>query len=181
VRFAKSAVPLLVLLAGPATGLSAQEEPPREPIPADVETIDGIVRAFYEVVSGPAGERPDRARDEALHLPGALIRLSVRSADGTPHLVSMSLEGYHERYGGLRARPFYEWEVHREVVQFGNVAHVWSTYVASDRPNGPPLKRGISSIQLYSDDTRWWITGWTDESERPDTPLPSRFLPAGTP
>lgn len=38
-----------------ATGTSAQA-------PADVATIDGLMRAYYEVVSGPAGEAPDRAR-----------------------------------------------------------------------------------------------------------------------
>lgn len=35
--------------------------------PDDVATIDGIVRAYYEVVSGPAGESVDLERDRTLH------------------------------------------------------------------------------------------------------------------
>ena len=51
--------------------------------PADVATIDGIMRAYYEVVSGPAGAAPDRVRDESLHMPGAHVGLARQTPGGT--------------------------------------------------------------------------------------------------
>jgi hypothetical protein len=55
---------------------AAQVGSPRYPLPAAVESIDGIIRAFYEVVSNAAGVLPERERDASLHAPGAQIRLS---------------------------------------------------------------------------------------------------------
>lgn len=61
------------------------------------------------------------------------------------------------------------------------MASVWSTYAHSDRPHGPVQGRGINSIQLYWDGSRWWITGWIFDSERPDNPIPQAYLPRGMP
>ena len=36
------------------------------PLKADVETIDGIIKAHYDVISGPAGQPRDWARDAPL-------------------------------------------------------------------------------------------------------------------
>jgi hypothetical protein len=127
----KVALSLLIMVLSAASvcpRAAAQARSPRYPLPADVESIDGIVRAFCEVVSTAAGVLPER-------------------------------------------------EIHRITQQFGNVAHVWSTYVASDTPGGAPTVRGISSIHLYFDGRRWWITGWMDEGEQPWRPIPREFLP----
>ncbi|MGH2618532.1 MAG: hypothetical protein ACRDJC_25150, partial [Thermomicrobiales bacterium] len=59
------------------------------------------------------------------------------------------------------------------------IAHVWSTYVVSDAQDGTPTGRGINSIQLYFDSTRWWITGWIFDVERAGSPIPRQFLSAG--
>ncbi len=37
--------------------------------PGDVATIDGMISAFYEVVSGPKGQPRDWARDRTLYIP----------------------------------------------------------------------------------------------------------------
>ena len=144
----------------------------------DVATLDGIIRAYYEVVSGPAGAPADRARDEFLHHADAHIAFSGIGDDGRPFLRTMTLAEYHDRFGGPRREPFYEWEIHRVTQRFGNIAHVWSTYITSTRPDGPPVSRGINSIQLYHDGTRWWITGWLFDTEREGNRLPAEFLPA---
>ncbi|MDH5198742.1 MAG: hypothetical protein OEY20_15980, partial [Gemmatimonadota bacterium] len=141
------------------------------------QTLDGLLRAYYEVVSGPAGATPDRTRDEYLHHPDALIGVPVSDGAGGTRLETMSLAGFYDRSGGVRAEPFYESEIHRVVERFGMIAHVWSTYAASDRPGGTPRSRGINSIQLYHDGTRWWVMGWIYDRERPDAPLPREYLP----
>lgn len=167
---------LLLALLATATATAAQA-PDTYPRPADVETIDGIVAAFFDVVSGPAGSMPDRARDESLHYPGARIVMS--DGGGQSELQAMDVAGYHERYGGVRPSAFYEREIHRETLHFGSIATVWSTYAASGTPDGPPMFRGISNLHLVHDGTRWWIAGWTDQRETAEHPLPARFLPPG--
>jgi hypothetical protein len=145
--------------------------------PADVGTLDDIIRAYYEVVSGPAGELPDRARDHSLHLPEAVVGIPGRDESGKPRLITMTLDQYHDRFGAARAEGFYEKEIHRIVHRFGNVAHVMSTYASSTTPNGEIIDRGINSIQLTWDGERWWIVSWIFDSERPDNPIPEEFLP----
>jgi len=143
----------------------------------DVATIDGIVKAFYEVVSGPTGESADRARDEFIHHPDAAVAIASVDADGNRVLTTMTLGEYHDRFGGPRAQPFYEWEIHRVTQHFGSIAQVWTTYVESDAPNGSPNGRGINSIQLYFDGDRWWITSWVFDSERAGNEIPEEYVP----
>lgn len=156
-----------------ASGVSAQTDAR----PEDVATLDGIIRAYYEVVSGPAGEPPQIERDHTLHRPDALVGFTGIGEDGAPFVRTMSLDGYYENNGGPRSQPFYEYEIHREVQRFGNIAHVWSTYASSREPDGEPYARGINSIQLYFDGERWWILGWVFDSERDGNPIPSRYVP----
>jgi hypothetical protein len=142
----------------------------------DVSTLDGIIRAYYEVVSRPAGVAADRARDEHLHYPSAVVSILGRGPDGAPALRTMSLGDYHDRSGGPGERGFFEWEIHRITQRFGDMANVWSTYAASDSPGGTVRTRGINNIQLFHDGERWWITGWIYDSEGPDDPLPPEYL-----
>jgi len=144
---------------------------------ADVATLDGIIAAYYDVVSGPAGGTSDRERDRTLHHPDALVSITGAREDGTPFLRTMTLDEYHDAFGGARAEPFYEYELHREVLRFGNMATVWSTYASSLEPEGEPFSRGINSIQLYHDGERWWITSWIFDSERAGNPIPAQYLP----
>ena len=72
---------LIVFAVGVSTDVKAQTNSTVYPIPADVESLDGIIRAFYEVVSTPAGGSPDQKRDASLHAPGAQIRLSRPKPD----------------------------------------------------------------------------------------------------
>jgi hypothetical protein len=165
-------VAVLLLLAAPSVGTAQSAQNPE-----DVATLDGIIKAYYEVVSGPAGEKADRARDEFLHHPSALVAITSVDGDGEPSIVAMSIGEYHDRFGGPRSEGFYEFELHRDVQRFGNITHVWSTYAASLTPGGEPFTRGINSIQLYNDGERWWITSWIYDSERAGNAIPAQYLP----
>ena len=48
----------------------------------DVASLDGILDAYYEVVSRPVGTAPDRERDEWIHHPDALVAITGLGADG---------------------------------------------------------------------------------------------------
>jgi hypothetical protein len=168
------AVFLLVCFHSVGPGVGAQE---RAADTEDVATLDGIIRAYYEVVSRPAGVPADRARDATLHHPSALVGMTGVDEEGEPWIRTMTLEEYHESSGGPGEEGFWEWEIHRVTHRLGNMALVWSTYASSTRPGGPVQDRGINSIQLYHDGTRWWILSWIYDRERPGNPIPEEYLP----
>lgn len=135
------------------------------PLQKDIETIDGIINAFYDIVSGPAGQPRQWERDNSLHIPKALISYTGKDRVGKSYIKSMNLDEFHSdtepyEYG------FWETEIGREVKQFGNIAHVWSAY-ETKRGDGTN-SRGINTIQLYNDGNRWWITSWMFDSESPE-------------
>ena len=166
---------LIGLLALAHAQASAQGRPAADP--GDVSTLDDIIRAYYEVVSGPAGGIPDRARDKTLHLPDAVVGVPIRDEGEGVKITTMTLDGYHDRFGGPRSEGFYEREIYRIVHRFGNLAHVMSAYASSATPDGEAFERGINSIQLTWDGERWWIVSWVFDSERPGNPIPPEFLP----
>jgi len=127
--------------------------------PADVESIDAIIAAYYEVVSGPAGEVADVARDRSLHHPDAWVAIAGNDDGGEPQVRIMSLDDYHGD-NGPRAQAFWEWETDRLVQRSGNMVHVWSSYASARSEGGEPYARGVNSITLFHDGSRWWIMGW---------------------
>ncbi len=154
----KSSVLLLALVTLGAVRVEAQEAaPPARP--EDVSTIDGIIKAYYEVISGPAGERSDVVRDRSLHHPSAWVAIAGRDASGKPTVRVTTLDGYHGD-NAPRAEAFWEWETDRVVSRSGNMVHVWSSYASARTRDGEPFARGVNSITLFHDGTRWWIMGW---------------------
>ncbi len=181
---------LLILALSVTSPGAAQEHPkasaPRHvrvpSIPArsgDVRTIDGIIKAYYEVVSGPAGQSRQWARDRTLYAPG--IRFVVIDEDKDGKAVAQVFS--HQQFVDfadpeLVKKGFYEREVHRATHRFGNTVHVFSTSESRRTPEGPILEHRLDSLELFWDGKRWWIvTANLWPKERPDNPLPKEFLP----
>jgi len=149
--------------------------------PRDVESIDAIIAATYEVISGPAGKKRDWDRERSLFFPGARL-IPTATVPGKTDVdlapLVLDVEGYIARVEPLFAKEgFYETEVARKTEQFGSIAHVWSTYESRHDPSEPtPFMRGINSIQLFNDGKRWWILSiyWQHESKQ--YPLPEKYL-----
>lgn len=148
-----------------------------EPRPEDVSTLDGIIKAYYEVVSAAAGESIDSARDSTLHLPGAQVLIVRNDNEGNAAPRKMSLAEFHEGAGGVRETGFFEYEIHRESARHGAVAHVWSTYEWKTEKDGPVEGRGVNSIQLMYDGQRWWITSWMYDGRTNAPDVPQEYLP----
>lgn len=144
--------------------------------PDDVSSIDGIVKAYYDVISGPAGQPRQWARDRTLYRPDVrFVAMGVRNGKPVARIMS------HQEYvdgsdAAFVIDGFFEMEIHRDVQQFGNMAHVWSTYESRLQADGPVIERGINSLQLYFDGARWWIAAVMWEDERKDNPVPARYL-----
>ncbi len=174
-RHLRYMLPLLFMLGT----LPAAAQGTSYPLAEDVSTLDGIIKAYYEVVSGPAGVPRQVERDHSLHHPDARAIITGLDQDGKPFIRNMTLAEYHEGSASGGNPAFYEDEIHRVTQTFGNVTHVWSTYAWRRSEDGPVEGRGINSIQLFYDGERWWITAWIFDSEREDLPIPAEYLPKG--
>ena len=145
---------------------------------SDYASLDAIITALYEAVSGDAGEKEDWDRLRSLFAPDARLMPIVWKGEERFSLRTLSVDEYvrlASRY--FQARSFYEREVARRVETFGSMAHVFSTYEAFEsRSSSIPLKRGINSIQLYYDGTRWWILSILWDDERESMPIPPEYL-----
>ena len=77
----------------------------------------------------------------------------------------------------LLEKGFHEKELARKVEQFGNIAHVFTTYEAKIEKDNVTM-RGINSLQLMNDGKRWWIVSLMWQGETPELQLPAQYLPA---
>ncbi len=164
----------MAVLTSPAL---AQDEPPAARA-ADVASLEAIVLAIYDVISGPAGQARDWDRFRSLFVSGARLIPTFRSADGTTGFRVLTPQDYIEANASALTRTgFREHELARRVETFGNIAHVFSTYESAFTTDGQDRSaRGINSLQLYNDGRRWWIVSILWDSERPDNPIPARYL-----
>jgi hypothetical protein len=162
------------------SSLSAQAAAPATP-PArteDVSSIDGIMKAVYDVISGPAGQKRNWDRMRSLFLPGARLIPTGRGQDGKHGARVWTLEEYITRAGpGLEENGFFERELGRVEERFGNIVHLMSAYDSKRKADdAAPFSRGVNSFQLMYDGSRWWVVTIFWQSESPDTPIPAKFL-----
>ena len=151
---------------------------PQPADPSDVESIDAIIAAAYDVISGPAGQARDWNRLRSLFVPtGRMMPVGVRPDDS----VGMRLLQVNDYVAGsgplLVEKGFHERELARRTERFGHIAHVFSTYEGKLDADGHVM-RGINSIQLMHDGKRWWIVSLMWEAENPKLSLPAEYLPA---
>jgi len=127
--------------------------------PDDVKTVANIMKAYYEVISGPAGATSDVERDLSLHHADAWIGIGGLDAEGKPVVRTMTLR---EFYGANapRTEGFWEWETDRQIRRSGNMASVWSSYASARTEGGEPYTHGVNTLTLWFDGNRWWIMNW---------------------
>lgn len=145
--------------------------------PEDVASIDAIIKASYDAISGGASDKRDWDRERSLfhpqsrHIPTRFDESGEFVADVT------DVEGFIKRASPyFEQSGFYEYEIARKVEQFGNIAHVFSTYEWRNSLDGPVGGRGINSFQLLYDGTRWWIMSVFWQQESTAFPIPSAYL-----
>ena len=180
-RLSILAAALALALAAP---VSAQTPPPPLPVstanPADVETPEAIVAALYDVISGDRGVARDWGRFRALFHPTARLMPSGLNAQGVGVVRSVTPDEYITRSEPfLIGEGFHEREIARRTERFGRIVHVWTTYESLHTLSDPqPFARGINSIQLFHDGSRWWILSVYWQGETPTEPIPPEYLPS---
>jgi hypothetical protein len=146
---------------------------------SDTASVEALVAALYEVISGPAGSR-DWVRMRALFWPGARLVRKTRSQDGGFIVQAETVDEFIEHAAAaLEKTPFYERELARSEHRFGAIAQVFSTYESRLSLEQPAPMRGINSIQLLQHEERWWVVNLLWDDERDDNPIPEAF--AGAP
>jgi hypothetical protein len=157
----------------------AQNVEIKEANPADVGSIDAVVKALYEVISGDAGQERDWNRFRTLFYQDArMIPAGKNAQTGLVAARALSPEDYIKRTEPIFAKQgFFERERARRVEVYGSIAHVFSTYESfHSRTDKKPFVRGINSFQLLNDGKRWWVLSVYWQNETPDAPLPKKYL-----
>ena len=122
---------------------------PRDADPKDVASLDSIMKAVYEVISGDAGAKRDWERFRSLfHKDAKLIPTGKNAQAGATAARFLTPDEYVTRSGPVLERDgFHERELARHVDQYGNIAQVFSTYHAFRKADDKtPFLRGINSF-----------------------------------
>lgn len=162
--------------ASPAPGATSSGAVAPSARPGDVDSIEHIIAAVYDVISGPAGPR-DWDRFRSMYYPGARMIPSRRDDKGTITARVSSPDEYATRAQDYFSKEgFFENSVANRVETWDHIAHVWSTYESRHAKGEKPFARGINSFQLFHDGSRWWILTVYWESEDANHPLPEKYL-----
>ena len=179
---------LVVPVVALGQGAAAPAPPPTPPPPPagsiwaadpkDVGSLDAIMKAVYDVISGPQGQKRNWERMHSLFVPNARLGPAVQLPDGRVEARQGTLDEWiagAER--GFAQTGFYEKEIARRAEQFGRIAHVFSTYESKRTPgDATPFARGINSFQLLNDGVRWWVVSIYWDAERPGNKIPEKYL-----
>lgn len=170
---------ILTLVLGLAALSTTMAQTPKEANPTDVGSLDSIMKAVYDVISGDAGKPRDWDRFRSLfHKDARMIPTGKNPQTGVVSARVFSPDEYIKRSEPFFAKEgFFERELARRTETYGNITHVFSTYESlhslSDKK---PFARGINSFQLLNDGKRWWVVTIYWEGETPENPLPKKYM-----
>jgi len=178
-RISILAAALALAFAAPAAAQTPAAPPVSTAAAPDVATPEAIVAALYDVISGDAGVARDWDRFRSLFHPTARLMPSGMNREGVGVVRSITPDEYITRSEPLlMADGFHEREIARRSERFGHIAHVWSTYESlHSLSDAQPFARGVNSIQLFHDGSRWWILSVYWQGETPASPIPADYLP----
>jgi len=144
--------------------------------PGDVDTVEHILAATYDVISGPAGPR-DWDRFRSLFYPGARLIPTHGDDKGVVSARALTPDEYAVRGQAFFSKEgFFENTVANRIETWDSITHVWSTYESHHVKGDKPFARGINSFQLLNDGKRWWVVTIYWEAEDATHPLPEKYL-----
>ena len=182
----------LALIAGIALPAFGQAKAPKQPKkhvqvqpvaarPEDVASIEAIVKASYETISGGVGVPRQWGRDESLFDPNVRFVAVERDpkSGAIVAMITTHQEFVDEADESTVKEGFTERELAHKIERYGNVATVLSSYEGKNASTGKVVTRGVNIFQLYFDGKRWWILSMVWDQETPANPIPPDLLPKG--
>ncbi len=174
----------VVMVLSPVANLPAQPVPSATASAtvaarhADVASADAIIAALYDANTVMVDRKQDADRFRSLFVPGARLMPTAGPPPGGSALIRVQTVDDYVRAAssGPPRHGFSEREVARTSEAFGNIMQVFSTYESHRDSTDAHPGRGINSIQLFNDGSRWWVVGVLWDNERPDKPIPQAFL-----
>ncbi|MEK6782538.1 MAG: hypothetical protein AABY93_12580 [Bacteroidota bacterium] len=156
--------------------INLEAEAQQKDYSADVATIDAITSTLYAIISGEPGAPRDWDRFRNLFKPEGRLIPTRKDDSGKLITKALSPEEYVQIFQSRIPTGFFERELHRTSEEYGSVAHLFSTYETREKKDGPVTNRGINSIQLFHDGTRYYIITifWCAESM--GFVLPKKYL-----
>ncbi len=164
---------LILLLLGTTSLSYAQNGTPNE----DVKSVDQIIAALYDVISGDPGTPRNWDRFRNLFIPEARLIPTYKDKDGKLGYRIITPEEYVELFSTRITGGFFERELYNKTESYGAIVHVFSTYETKEQKDGPVTNRGINSIQLFFDGNRYYVTNIFWSAESMGFPLPDKYLP----
>jgi len=132
----------------------------------DVKSIDATIAALYEVISGEAGAARDWNRFKNLFTADAKLIPTGKNKEGKFNYRVLSPDDYVQMFTTRVTTGFFERELHRSADEFGTIVQIFSTYETKEKKDGAVTNRGINSIQLFYDGSRYYVMNvfWCAES-----------------
>jgi len=146
--------------------------------PADVASLEAILAAVYDSISGAKGKVRNWDRFRSLFAPGARLIPTFKRPSGEFATRALTPEEFIASSGKfMEEQGFFEQAIANHVETFGNIAQVFSVYEGRhDTADPKPFVRGINSIQLMNDGKRWWVVTIFWQAEDAANPLPKKYL-----
>lgn len=142
----------------------------------DVQSVDALIAALYDVISGAPGTPRDWERFKNLFIADARLMPTNKDAAGNIGYRSLTPDDYITLFSSRINTGFYERELHRVTEAYGAIVHVFSTYETREKVDGPVTNRGINSIQLLHTQGRYYIMNITWSAESLGFPLPAQYV-----
>jgi hypothetical protein len=155
-------------------------QPPKTILCPSAASLDDLIKAIDEAVSGPGDK--DRTCFRSLFLPEARL-IPIRIApDGTAAPRILTVQDWIDAVAKRGSAVFYERQIKINAETWDHMAHLWSTYETRTTPDGTPpegkvLDRGINSIQAIFDGKQWHVIQIIWQAQTPANPVPEKYLP----
>lgn len=162
---------VILFLLGTSSFAQAQR-----PLADDVNAVDSIIEALYDVISGDPGTPRNWDRFRNLFIPEARLIPTSKNKEGKIEYRIITPDEYVALFSSRITAGFFERELHRETESYGAIVHVFSTYETKEKKDGPVTNRGINSIQLFFDGDRYFVTNIFWSAESMGFPLPEKYL-----
>lgn len=148
----------------------------------DLSTVNGIIYALYNIISGPSGQERNWNDFRNLFAENARMFIAVPNDDSGSVLKSITPEEYVQRnQTRLSDIGFNEEELYRITNAYGAGTQIFSTYEShfTNKNGEEEITKGINNIQLYFNGQRYFIVSIFWDANAKNIEVPERYLPKG--